>query len=210
MIMKIYLTGSLFLIIASTNGLAQDTSKFIIQKTKKPIYAALNVSYTNKHFVYGFGALKGLRNNWSASIGIKWTVFNSPKMPADYEPGLILFGNDGIPDDIYAFYSLSIAKDFNKKNHKVILGIEAGLTYLENTISTNFTPQDRGTGLLSDWASNYSYKLEKKRGAGLLVKPKLKFLLSKKIGIETSVWTILNKIENYYGFEVSLLIGRLR
>ncbi len=207
--MKHYLSALLIMMLALSNGKAQDTSMPVKQKNKKSFYLNLNSSYTNKHFIYGIGTSMALKNNWSAGIGIKWAVFHSDEVPVDYEPGLILFGGDGIPNDIYAFYSISIAKDFNRKCQRIIPGIETGLTYLENTTAKNYIPHDRGTGWFSEWSSNYDFSYEKKRGIGVLIKPKLKFVLSKNIGFETSAWTIFNKIENYYGVEVTLLIGRL-
>lgn len=164
----------------------------------------------------GFTMMK--RNGWGASLEVKSTIVQSEQMPKDFEPGgLLLFGDDGMPDDIYAFYTLSVVKDFQTRNKQIVPGLIIGIAYTEKTIATNFTPYTSTpcTSFGCSWAvdfgsSNYDYDFKKTKSAGLFLKPKLKYVFSRSAAIESAAWTILTPKGNYYGAELSLLMGRLK
>jgi hypothetical protein len=199
----------LLLLFFSAKGLSQDSASPKKQHKLPAVYFALNGGEANGKFIIGFGTSFIIKNGWGISFGLKEVVYKAKLLPNDYYPGWDILGDDPIPQDHNFFYTLTSVKEFNHNWKGIVPGIETGITYLVFAYYSNFQsiPDDYG---LFGGSSNYTAAYKKKYALGLSVKPKLKFILSKNIGLETSVWTILNKIENQYGVEVNLLIGRLK
>ena len=207
--MKNYFVSLLILILVSSNGLAQDSVLHKKQHRISAIYFALNSGGANGQFIFGWGTGIIIKKGWGISFDYKASVYKAKLLPKDYYPGWDILGNDPIPSDYFYFYTISATKEFDSRWNKFKPGIETGVTYLTHGYYSNFQsiPYDYG---LFGGSANYIATYKKEQALGLLIKPKVKFLLSKNIGIETSAWTILNKIENYYGIDVGLLIGRLK
>lgn len=204
--MKDYLFLLLILIVISTNGLAQDSASHKKQHKLSAVYFAINGGEANGKFIFGWEATIITKKGWGINYGVKASIYESKLLPKDYKPGTGLFGGNYIPTDEIFIYTFSTTKYFRLKQNKIIPGLETGITYIDYSFFSTFEHVEQGF----DFSSNYRSTHETKHALGLLIKPKLQFILSKNIGVETSAWTILNKIENYYGVEVNLLIGRLK
>ncbi len=207
--MKYYLTALLILMIASNNMLAQDSVSNKKKHKIPAIYFVLTGGEANGKFIFGWEGTIIIKKGWGINYGVKASIYEAKLLPKDFEPGgLSLSGNNSIPRDEIYFYTLSASKDYIIKQNKIIPGLVTGVTYMEYNTFSNFIYLNETNGFFP--SSNYRYTYEKKNAFGLLLKPKIKFIISRNIGLETSAWTILNKIENYYGVEVNLLIGRLK
>jgi len=207
--MKDYLFLLLIIIFISTNGLAQDSASHKKQHKLAAVYFELNGGKANGKFTTGFGTSIIIKNGWGLSFELNESIYKAKHLPHDYFPGWDILGDDPIPYDHNFFFTLASVKEFNRKSKRIIPGIETGITYVVFAYYSNFQSIPYEYGLFGG-SSNYTATYEKGHVLGLSVKPKLKFILSKNIGLEVSAWTILNKIENYYGVEVNLLIGRLK
>jgi len=212
------LVASCFLFAACfLNSLClQAQSDTSLQKKRKPVfYFSPNLSITNKRTMPGLGFTVMNRSGWGVALEIKANSIQSEQMPKDFVPGgLLLFGDDGIPDDIHAFYIASAIKDFRIKNKQIVPVVTIGIAYIEKTIATNFTPYTPCTSFGCGWVdfgnSNYDYEYKKTKSAGLFLKPIVKHIFSKHVSTQVSAWSILSFKESFYGVEFSLLIGRIK
>lgn len=184
-----------------------DTSS---KKKRNPVfYFSPNLSITNKRIMPGLGFTIVNRSGWAVSLQGKMAVLKAEQMPEDFVPGGIIIFGDGKPIDTYSFYTLSLVRDISTKDKKIIPGIMVGLSFAEKNIAANFTKLPPSNGWF-DWGSNYDYEYRKTKTAGLFLKPKLKYVFSRVVAIETGAWTILTPKGSYYGAELSLLIGKLK
>lgn len=189
---------------------SQNNSITFNEKPKKEYSVNINTSFTNKLFFYGFGGSFNLKNKWYASIEVKSAVQNSKQTPNDFSSGFTLFGEDKIPNDVHNIYTISLTREFKSKQRKIKPAFEVGSAYMENFVATDFRHIGGDGGFIGNWSVNYTYTYKKNRSFGLLIKPKLKILFSKKLGMELSLWNITGTKDNYYGAEISMLWGRLR
>ncbi|MBY0476475.1 MAG: hypothetical protein K2Q24_02430 [Chitinophagaceae bacterium] len=206
--MKHWLLNILLTLLVSLNGLAQDSVS--LRKQKKAIYyVEANSGMANEDFVIGFGTGIFIKKGWGISFNAKEVHFKAKFLPDDYSPGWSLLGDDPIPMDQFYFYTVSASKEIDSKWKKLKLGVESGVTYLRHRFYSDFQPIDDDYGLFGG-PSNYKATFKKEKAYGLYINSRLKFLPDKNAGFGISAWAILNKIENYYGVEINLLLGRLK
>lgn len=206
--MKHCLLCILLILLVSLNGLAQDS--VLLRKQKKAIYyVEVNSGVANDHFVIGFGTGIFIKKGWGISFNAKESNFKAKFLPDDYSPSWSLFGDNPIPKDQFYFYTVSASKEIDSKWKKLKLGVESGVTYLRHRFYSDFQPIDDDYGLFGG-PSNYKATFKKEKAYGLYINGRLKFLQDKNAGFGISAWAILNKIENYYGVEINLLLGRLK
>ncbi|HBR54867.1 MAG TPA: hypothetical protein DEA82_12065 [Flavobacteriaceae bacterium] len=145
---------------------------------------------------------------YSVQLGFQFFTCNPRELPDDFAIGffdLIAFGTT-IPLDKYMVYHGSFGRIINFSKHpKTRLNLMAGLGYTSYSYETNFEFVG-GFGLIS----NYTSDSKNESSAIVLLQPKVEFCLSEKNGISVGPVVKFAKRENFYGFSVNYIFGKLR
>jgi hypothetical protein len=150
-----------------------------------------------------------LANNWGGSISMKTAMFRARNLPLDYRPGGFFLFGDGIPDDGMTMISLCVMREFPSRSKMVRFGLEGGPS-LVGYDEVYFTPNEYSGPTLFGPPSNYSSDYVTKKTAGLALRAKIEFPLTRYAGCEFAVNSNLNMLRPFIGAEIHLTLGVVR
>lgn len=128
----------------------------------------------------------------------------SPTVPADYVPDI--FNNK--PWQTISMMGLTYGKVFYAHSPLLRYVIKGGLSAGNITTPENFVPATH-----SGWfnlSSNYTYSNHDQFAAGIIINPEIEFTLSRHFGFTFGAFSNINPVTSVFGFEVSMLFGKVR
>jgi len=139
-------------------------------------------------------------------------LFQSEKSrfaPSDFASGFPNLGfGDEIPRTHINTFGLSFGKILNTKNNSVKFDLHGGILIGGMTTPCNFEP--RGSTGWFDFGSNYTYQIKKDIIIGILINPKIDFIISKSFGLTSGICVNLNTSESTIECELGIIFGRLK
>jgi len=160
----------------------------------------------------GMGGVIGgtmlLSNNWGVSFRFNPNAQRAKNFPDDYNDLFlgIPFLMNGIPSDNVSAVSFHVVKEYQTKTPLTRLGVEFGPAYIKYEEAV-FTPVDGWIPLLG---SNYDVTHDIDKSIGFSVRGKLEFPVTRFAGIETSLYSVINRLHPFFGVDFIVTLGLVR
>jgi hypothetical protein len=176
------------------------TDSAVLQKVKLS-YAYLDFGVgISENLIIGIGGNFVLSNKWGGSLSYTYYSPEAKELPANYTGSF--FGN---PSDNLSAYSVRLIREFPTHTKLIRIGIEGGLSFIEYQ-KAHFAPN-----LNPGWfGSNYIVTQSIENTAGLSLKGKAEFPLSRFLGCEIALISNFNEYQSYVGAELHFMLGLVR
>jgi hypothetical protein len=192
------------ILLLSVHSYAQSDST-VNQKTKLS-FAYLNIgggAGITKGSTLGIGWNMIYSNHWGGSISYGNYNKKAKELPDDYQAGYPI-GNENPVDELYSL-SIRILREFPLSAKLIRFGVECGPSLILY-IRAHFLYDIHGGGNYSNYGITYSYQYS----AGLSLRAKAEFPLTRFLGLELAAISNINKYQSYVGVDLNLTLGYVR
>ena len=198
----VFLAVVLFSILGNQSyAQAEDTIKTRVKLTRLSIGLG-----GGDGFEGGVGGVKGtivLSDRMGAVVSFKQNTFEAENLPYDYHSGLCLFGTC-TPKDWVNIYSFQVFRELPTSSDKIKMAFELGPSLISHHLN-EFTRTTPGW-----FGSNYNSSFTTKQTAGFTIHFLIDFLLFRWMGFDASLFTNVNPLHSFIGFEIYLNLGIIR
>jgi hypothetical protein len=151
-----------------------------------------------------------VRNKWATTLSYQVLETEPGNLPDDYTPAVInswFFGSyEDMPDRIKLNHTSITGGPYFKLKRNCWATIEAGISFV-NGKKYRFEKKSVPSGYST--FPNYKETLENKSAVGAVLKSDINFSFFEYMGMGIGVFANLNSIQSSYGWNISLLIGKL-